>query len=350
MTGKQTLYQFASEQMTAIVAHLIELSDATGNFQNYPSGSLAQGEETARLLLAGRGFDVTRLPDKSEWPTMWLSRAALPFRIEKAAATELYMRLGPFVEEMVATAFRETASFSVVTPEWVKANAHLLPIMMHAVGTFSKQELARQFGAASDTGVSAKASERLVAEFNRIGAHAVPEESTVRERMKGTTEGIVRDLIGRLLLEEFVVKALRVEGVPFLREREYESLAGVVYDFRADFVVPDARAPKAFIEVRKSSDRHASLYAKDKMFSAINWKGRHKDAIGVLVTDGPWTEASLNVLASIFDYVVPIGQVAQVARRVRQYLDGDKTALRWLITFKIEAANPISGQGSNQDP
>ncbi|MHC5615341.1 MAG: hypothetical protein ACYTXA_31335 [Nostoc sp.] len=57
-----------------------------------------------------------------------------------------------------------------------------------------------------------------------------------------------------------------------MRESEYKTLRGVIYDFRADFVIPDAQNPLAFIEVRKSSSRHASLYAKDKMFFAINWK------------------------------------------------------------------------------
>jgi hypothetical protein len=338
MSDKQTLHQFAKREMATIVASLIELSDLTGNFQNYPVGAAAQDQQTARLLLAGRGYDVARLPDQREWPMLWLARAALPFDIERAATTELYTRVVPFVAEMVAAAFRDTAAFSSVAPEWVKSNAHLLPIMMHAAGVFSKQELKRRFGTVSDTAVSAKKSEAIAAEFARIGPAAIPDEARIRERMKATTEGVVRDLVGRLL-EAFVEKALTDTGVAFLKEEDYDSLSGVVYDFRADFVIPNETAPKAFIEVRKSSGRHASLYAKDKMFSAINWKGRHQQAIGVLVVDGSWSGASLTVLANVFDYVVPLGQVPQVARRVKQYLEGDQSALRWLITFKVEPAS-----------
>jgi hypothetical protein len=47
-----------------------------------------------------------------------------------------------------------------------------------------------------------------------------------------------------------------------------------------------------FIEVRKSSSRHASLYAKDKMFSAINWKGKTPDLLAALVVDGVETSRS----------------------------------------------------------
>ena len=104
-------------------------------------------------------------------------------------------------------------------------------------------------------------------------------------------------------------------------------------------MIPNVSEPKAFIEVRKSSARHASLYAKDKMFSAINWKGKHKECLGIIVVDGPWTVSSLEVMSRVFDYVVPIEKSQEVARKVRQYLDGDNSVLRWLIQFSIQANN-----------
>ena len=128
--------------------------------------------------------------------------------------------------------------------------------------------------------------------------------------------------------------------MPFKREDEYEALQGVVYDFRADFVIPDEIKPMAFIEVRKSSARHASLYAKDKMFSAINWKGKNVELLAVLVVDGEWTGETLRVMANVFDYVVPIGRVPELVETIKTYLGGDKTKLKWLIQFKIAPANP----------
>jgi len=126
------------------------------------------------------------------------------------------------------------------------------------------------------------------------------------------------------------------EDLEFEREEDYPSLPGVVYDFRADFVLPDHEKPLAFIEVRKSSSRHASLYAKDKMFSAINWKGKNPKLLAVLVVDGEWTGETLRVMANVFDYVVPIKSVPELVQTLSAYVGGDDSKLRWLIQFKIE--------------
>lgn len=95
----------------------------------------------------------------------------------------------------------------------------------------------------------------------------------------------------------------------------------------------------AFIEVRKSSTRHASLYAKDKMFSAINWKGKNKDLLAVLVAEGPWTSETLKAMARIFDYVVPLNSVSDVARAISAYIQGDRSRLKWVIDFSIRPTN-----------
>jgi hypothetical protein len=155
------------------------------------------------------------------------------------------------------------------------------------------------------------------------------------QSIEPTLEGIVRDLVGRVALETIVATALNDAGVPYKRESEYSHIEGVVYDFRADFVIPDHQKPKAFIEVRKSSTRHASLYAKDKMFSAINWKGKNKELLAVLVADGPWTAETLKVMARVFDYVVPLAAAVDVAEVISAYLHGDRSKLRWLIDFSI---------------
>jgi hypothetical protein len=127
-----------------------------------------------------------------------------------------------------------------------------------------------------------------------------------------------------------------------MRENEYSSLAGVVYDFRADFVIPEPNNPVAFIEVRKSSSRHASLYAKDKMFSAINWKGHHKRLIGVMIVEGDWTQATLQTMAKVFDYVVPLNKSTELAKILKRALEGDETVLKWLIKLSIQPSNQFA--------
>jgi hypothetical protein len=51
----------------------------------------------------------------------------------------------------------------------------------------------------------------------------------------------VRDLVGRMLLESIVDRAFADRQLPYLREQDYPALAGVVYDFRADFVLPNEK-------------------------------------------------------------------------------------------------------------
>ncbi len=337
--NKQTLYQRATEIMKELVDSLLAISKRTNSFAS-PPDKIWQDENASQLLLGGLGYHIYQLPPTERRKDSWLARSAVTFSIEHAAKGILYHRLQPFIVEMIETAFASTKGFSRVSPEWIHDNAHLLPVMMHAAGTFSKQELKRLVGSVSDTGISRPASERLANLLSSLEPGVIAQPEQILERMKTTTEGIVRDLVGRLLLEEFVTSSLRDARVPFRRESEYEALTGVVYNFRADYVIPNEVEPLAFLEVRKSSARHASLYAKDKMFSAINWKGRHTNCLGIIVVDGPWTETSLDVMSRVFDYVVPIGKAGEVARIIRRYLDGDKTVLRWLIRFRIDAHKP----------
>ena len=159
--------------------------------------------------------------------------------------------------------------------------------------------------------------------------------SGLSQRLRVSSE----TLLVRVMLESIVERALKEAGVPYKREDEYSKLSGVIYDHRADFIVPDEKEPKAFIEVRKSSSRHASLYAKDKMFSAINWKGKHQDILAILVVDGEWTAETLKRMAGVFDYVVPLRHVNVLAITIEEYLAGDKTKLRWLIDFRVTPAN-----------
>jgi hypothetical protein len=213
-----------------------------------------------------------------------------------------------------------------------------LPLLQHLSGVFSKAKLKEHVGSVSDNAISRPAAERLCKLLaERVDARRVVK-GEILKRLESTLEGIVRDLVGRVLLESIVDAALRRRNLTFLREEEYEALAGVVYDFRADFVLPDATTPKVFIEVRKSSSRHASLYAKDKMFSAINWKGKTADLLGVLVVDGEWTGETLRVMANVFDYVVPIGRIDDLVQSVEAYLNGDRAKLKWLIEFRIAPA------------
>jgi len=199
----------------------------------------------------------------------------------------------------------------------------------------SKAELKKQIGNVSDNAVPVPAAARLAQILNRREPGRALTRERILQSVEPTLEGIVRDLVGRLLLESIVKNALDDAQIPYKRESEYKYLKGVVYNFRADFVVPDDEYPKAFIEVRKSSSRHASLYAKDKMFSAINWKGENKDLLAILVIDGPWTTETKRIMTKVYDYVVPVSMSSDIADVISAYLRGDESKLKLLIDFSV---------------
>ena len=62
--------------------------------------------------------------------------------------------------------------------------------------------------------------------------------------------------------------------------------------------------------------------------------------LAVLVVDGERTAETLRVMANVFDYVVPLRHVNDLARAIAEYRAGYETKkLKWLIDFKITAAN-----------
>jgi hypothetical protein len=263
---------------------------------------------------------------------------AIPFDVETAITKGMYIQLRARVEENLSELEKSTNGFVDFDPAYIRANPHMLPLLQRLANISSKAHLKRTIGTVSDNLISEAAAAKLAEILNRRRPGRAMTRPQLLQSVEPTLEGIVRDLVGRVLLETIVADALDAAGVPYKREAEYRSMSGVVYDFRADFVIPDDASPKAFIEVRKSSSRHASLYAKDKMFSAINWKGKNQDLLAVIVVDGPWTGETLRIMTKVFDYVVPLSTVSEVAAVISAYLQGDHSKLRWLVEFAIRPA------------
>ncbi len=332
-----TLYQLADAEIRSCIADYLDLAADTKGFTAV-AVSAVDTPRKAVILLAGLNAAVD---DVSAENTVleWERRRAVPFDVEAGITAGVYTNIRGAGIRYLEEIKEGTEGFSRWEPNFIRANPHTLPLLQHLAGIFSKAALKKQIGSVSDNNISLPAAKRLA---TVLEARVLPDdvrEGEILKRLESTLEGIVRDLIGRVMLESIVESALKVAKVPFKREEEYAHLSGVVYDFRADFVVPDEKTPKAFIEVRKSSSRHASLYAKDKMFSAINWKGKHQDILAILVVDGEWTAETLKVMARVFDYVVPLRHVNALAAAVAEYLAGDTKKLKWLIDFRIRPAN-----------
>lgn len=336
-----TLYQLADIEIRSCIADYLILAAETNGFTAVTDNDV-NSPRKAVILLAGLNAS---LEDISPETTVqeWERRRAVPFDVEAGITAGVYTNIRNagvrYLEEVKAG----TDEFHRWDANFIRSNPHTLPLLQHLAGIFSKAALKKQVGSVSDNNISLPAAKRLAAVLEERVIPDDVREGEILKRLESTLEGIVRDLIGRVMLESIVESALQAEDIPFKRESEYSRLSGVVYDFRADFIVPDENNPKAFIEVRKSSSRHASLYAKDKMFSAINWKGKHKDMLAVLVVDGEWTAETLRIMAKIFDYVVPLAHVNDLAKAISSYLKGDLTKLKWIVDFKITDANLVAG-------
>lgn len=338
-----TLYQFGRTEILRLIEEYLELLEATDSLTT-TSDEVFEHELWRIFLLCGRGVSHSEMPETAaECRALYESRARIDHDLQSAVSGPLYAAMRQYAKELTEEARKRSNDFRDVDEDWLYESPELLPVLLHAAGTFSKAVLAREVGQVSDSGVSRPAARRLEAFFEKRFTGDAPSSEQLVERMGSTIEGQVRDLLGRYLLEALVEAALIRSDVPFVRESEYDALAGVVYDHRADFVIPDASSPLLFVEVRKSSARHSSLYAKDKMFSAINWKGRHPDLVGVLVADGEWSRHSLLALAKVFDYVLPVNSADDLARVARAYVDGDRSVLRRIIHFAIEEPNGSRG-------
>ncbi len=335
-----SLYNVAKAEIERLTKVYLSLVEDTHNFSEVTTQSLSS-REAITILLAGIGSlsDPVKTTEK-EAVNEWERRIAVPFDIETSITAGVYLRLREVSAAYYDQLISATEGFTKFEPQFIQAFPRYLPLLQHIGGIFSKSKLKELVGSVSDSKISPKAAVRLASQLSkRVDAEAV-EKAGILARMSGTLEGMVRDLVGKILLESVVASAFEVAGVQFQREKDYDKLAGVVYNFRADFVVPNAQTPRVFVEVRKSSSRHASLYAKDKMFSAINWKGNNKDLLGVLVIDGNWTATTLDVMARVFDYVLPIRASTKVAEIVSAYVNGDESKLKWLIDFRVVKNTP----------
>ncbi len=340
-----TLYAVAGAAMADIIKVYLVLAARTDGFNRLVSAD-CQDVVERRIILGGINSpldEATATPQQvvDEWTRM----QSVPFSVENAVTRGVYIILCNRVTELLAQMERETESFTKFDADFVSSNAYLLPVFQRLLNMPSKSKLKEAVGSVSDNAISRPAGKRIADLLNARAPGRAVTLNDLRLSIEPTLEGIVRDLVGRVLLEDVVANALDVAGVAYKREAEYDNIKGVVYNFRADFVAPDEVDPRVFIEVRKSSSRHASLYAKDKMFSAINWKGHNDRLMAILVTEGPWTEQTLQVMSKVFDYVIPLRKVAQMADIVAAYLNGDDTKLRLLIDFAIRPAGASQGAG-----
>lgn len=334
-----TLYAIAKEAMKDYVQIYLDLTRKTNALANILPEHLQKFAEKL-VILSGIDSSLDPVSTSAEQVVQeWRRRQAVPFDVESAITKGVYIQLRNRVENLLNEVEQATNGFREFDYSYIQSHPYMLPILQRLANISSKAELKKRIGNVSDNAVSESAARKMSEILNQRKPGENMNRGQILQSVEPTLEGIVRDLVGRILLESIVANALDDANVTYKLESEYSYLEGVIYNFRADFVVPDEVSPKAFIEVRKSSSRHASLYAKDKMFSAINWKGKHQDMLAVIVVDGPWTAETLKVMAKVFDYVVPLNRASDVAEAISAYIEGDRSQLKWIINFSIDTAN-----------
>ncbi len=345
----KTIYQVAKDLMRVEIDRYLYLAEVSDGFKQIEKKHL-KDYGTALLFSAGIDSQIDVNENNYEYLINDFKRKpAVLFDIENAVCVGVYLQIRPYIKELYAKAVDITDGFRIFNPIDIKNNPYLLPVFQ-SILKYSKSQLKKKVGSVSDNLISNPASIKMAKLLSEQSNESDWEERNVVQRMEITLEGIVRDLVGRFLFEDVVANALDKYDVQYLREEEYPALSGVVYDFRADFILPNHQNPIAFIEVRKSSSRHASLYAKDKMFSAINWKGKHENLIGVIVVEGEWTQATLKTMSYVFDYVVPLSKINELAQILRKAQEGDRSILRWLVEFSIKPSPFFTDNETNPNP
>ena len=221
----QTLYQLADEEIRKCVGDYLTLSDDTNGFTNVSEGAI-DSTRKAVILLSG-----INAPTGNTSPSYvvreWTRRKAIPMDVEAGITAGVYTDIRSAGAHYLEEVKNGTNGFRNWSPEFIREHAYTLPLLQHLAGVFSKAALKRQVGQVSDNSISKPAAQRLSA---LLAGRVVPEdvqEGEILQRLEATLEGIVRDLVGRVMLETIVESALQNAGVAYKKEDAYSGLSGV---------------------------------------------------------------------------------------------------------------------------
>ena len=231
----------------------LELVEKTKGFNALTVEQLKTTKE--RVVVFGRigsSLDHEKAPPEAVLEE-WKHTRAVPFDVESGITKGVYLLLRERTSQLLTELEQATKGFTQFDAKYITDNPHMLPILQRLANISSKAELKRKIGSVSDNSVSSRAAERLAELLNERKPGSTLKRPEILQSIEPTLEGIVRDLVGRVLLESIVAKALDDTHVPYKRESEYEYLEGVLYNFRADFICANRGKP------RKPSLRYGSL-------------------------------------------------------------------------------------------
>ncbi len=197
-----TLYQIADAEIRRCIDVYLALAQASRGLTALVPEHLADARARV-IVLAGLGIPP-RTASPEEVHAEWQRRQALAFDLETAITAGVYSNLRTVAEALFEEVKVRTNGFSSFEVAYLTENPHVLPLLQHLGGVFSKAKLKEQVGSVSDNKISRPAAERL----SKLLAERVDPKSVIKgeilKRLESTLEGIVRDLVGRVLLESIV--------------------------------------------------------------------------------------------------------------------------------------------------
>ncbi|MBY3155375.1 hypothetical protein HFO56_23915 [Rhizobium laguerreae] len=314
----KSLPETAAEEMCAVSACLQELFRKTRGFLKTSVGDFEEGL-AKDLLMAGKRLECRGSPkaNRKAW-----HGSPLAYEHSIAAGTVVTGKLRKQAAKIVGYVFDATSGLTELTVDWVTGHPFALPVFASATGTTSKKfRNERNIGNSSDRRIGKTDAARIVATL-RSGKILAKRE--VMAGMESAIEGIVRDRIGKVINEDFVRRALDEAGIPYLRDAPgADAIEGILGASRADFAIPAAAAPKAFIEVRKSGMNHASMFANDLSMTVIDRISRHPECVSILLFDGAWSGPAKEKLERAFDHVFHVLESDSAAATIKRHLAGE---------------------------
>jgi hypothetical protein len=314
----KSLPETAAKEMGAVSACLQTLFLSTGGFKN-ASAEDFEDPLCRDLLMAGKRLGCLDSPEANM--DAWHG-SSVSFAHSVAAGTVVTAKLRRQAEKIVKFVFDATSSLTDMTVDWIVGHPFALPVFASATGTTSKKFKSEQnIGNTRDWRIGRTDAARIVA---TLKSGKILPKREIMAGMESVIEGIVRDKIGKVINEDFVKRALDDHGIPYLRDAGGSAvIEGIIGASRADFAIPEAAAPKAFIEVRKSGTNHASMFSNDLSMTVIDRISRHPECVAILLIDGAWSAPAKGKLERVFDHVFHVLESDKAAATIKRHLGGE---------------------------
>jgi hypothetical protein len=210
-----TLYAMATDVMKDYITVYLDLAKRTKGFSDV---GVKHVQHLAQRTIILSGIN-SPLPPSETSPSQvveeWKRMKAVRFEVEPAITCGVYIQLRARAEQLLDKLQAATKGFMEFPATYISSNPQMLPILQRLANISSKADLKRQIGNVSDNAVSEAAAERLADILNRRQPGRSMSRAQLVQSIEPTLEGIVRDLVGRVLLESIVANALDKAGVPY---------------------------------------------------------------------------------------------------------------------------------------